>query len=121
MVGHSLRERLRVWFLFNESAALWVAILGVALILGGITAAIHYAQTPTGPWTDQKATIVTMGDWLSDVGNIPQAVVRLPDGRSVTVTLNRTHSCRIGDQVIVSVGPERSGMGHAIRSQGCNT
>ncbi|MDP1738506.1 MAG: hypothetical protein Q8L23_13825 [Caulobacter sp.] len=116
-----LRERLRLWFLFSEGAALWPVILGAALIVGGLYAVVRYAQTPTGPWTDQRATIVGMGNWLSDVGNIPQAVVRLPDGRSVTVTLGRTHRCQIGDQLTVSVGPERWGTGHAVRSLGCNT
>ena len=120
MAAHNLRERLRLWFLFNEPAALWVAILGVALIVGGLYAAIHYAQTPTGPWTDQQVTIVAMGNLLTDTGNVPQAVVRLKDRRRVTVTLNRTHTCQVGDPIVVSVGPERSGIGHGIRSWGCN-
>ena len=121
MKSLTLSERFRLWIALSEGPALWVAILGTIVVVGGITALIAYYRSPTGPAVDQNAVVISMGNSLSETGNEPRAAVRLADGAVASVTLDRTHQCRIGDTVTISVEPQRWGISRSIYRRGCNS
>ena len=117
----TLFERFRLTITLSEGPALWVAIVGISCVLAGIMGLFVYFRTPTGSAVDQTGTIVSMGNWATDYGNEPRAAVRLPDGLLTSVTLERTHHCRVGDAVTVRIQPQRWGISHSVHRRGCNT
>lgn len=111
--------QIKLWFLTNEwrhgVIGIGMATIAVAAVFAGVA---HFGQK-TGPSMESEAVIVSVGNWMSDTGNHPRVTVRLPDGKIDTLWLERTHHCRLGDTVIVSTTPTRSGVERSIVGGGC--